>query len=134
MSDKDWNQVARIEKAISQKYGTETILNPKSLWNEEKEQEYQEQIKELTQKELFVEDNSHKIEIDGIFISKKLLNKESSRTCPVCSVYSFSSEDDVFMNKYQCCKKCYIQYVEDREERWKSGWRPSKDGNNKNKT
>ena len=43
MSDKDWNQVARIEKAISQKYGTETILNPKSLWNEEKEQEYQEQ-------------------------------------------------------------------------------------------
>lgn len=131
---KDPNQVVKIEKAIADKYGTETILNPKSLWNEDKEKEYQEQVKELQQKQLFIEENSHKVEIDGVFISKKLLNKDSKRTCPVCSVYSFSLEDDIYMNKYECCKICYIKYVEDREERWKSGWRPSKDANNKVKT
>ena len=38
--------------------------------------------------------------------------------------YSFESRDDVYMNKYECCHSCYIQYVEDREERWKAGWRP----------
>jgi hypothetical protein len=131
---KDPNQVVKIEKAIADKYGTETILNPKSLWNEDKEKEYQEQIKELQQKQLFIEENSHKVEIDGVFISKKLLNKDSKRTCPVCSIYSFSLEDDIYMNKFECCKICYVKYVENREERWKSGWRPSKDANNKVKT
>ena len=41
---KDSNQVVKIEKAIADKYGTETILNPKSLWNEDKEKEYQDNI------------------------------------------------------------------------------------------
>jgi len=122
---KDPNEVIKIEKAIAQKYGTETILNPKSLWNEDKETEYLEQVKELNKKQTIIEDKEHKIEIDGVFISKKLLNRESNRTCPVCSIYSFSIEDDVYMNKYKCCYKCYVQYVEDREERWNSGWRPN---------
>ena len=109
---------------------TETILNPKSLWNEEKEKEYLEQIQELNKKQTILEEKQHKVDFEGVFISKKLLNKETNRTCPVCSIYSFSMEDDVYMNKFQCCKKCYIIYVEDREERWKSGWRPN-NANNK---
>ena len=46
-------------------------------------------------------------------------------TCPVCDTYSFNVKDDVYMNKFQCCWKCYIQWVEDREDRWQSGWRPN---------
>jgi hypothetical protein len=130
MSEKDWTQVAKIEKAIADKYGTETVINPKSLWNEEKEKEYLEQIQELNKKQTILEEKQHKVDFEGVFISKKLLNKETNRTCPVCSIYSFSLEDDVYMNKFQCCKKCYILYVEDREERWKSGWRPN-NANNK---
>lgn len=122
---KDPNYVVKIEKAIADKFGTETILNPKSLWNEDKEKEYLEQVKELSKKETILQDKEHKMDFDGVFISKKLLNRESNRTCPVCSVYSFSLEDDVYMNKFKCCHKCYIQYVEGREERWNSGWRPS---------
>ena len=122
---KDPNYVVKIEKAIAEKYGTETILNPKSLWNEDKEKEYLEQIKELNQKQTIIEDKEHKIDFDGVFISKKLLNRESNRTCPVCSIYSFSLEDDVYMNRFKCCHKCYVQYVEGREERWNSGWRPN---------
>jgi len=122
---KDPNYVVKIEKAIADKFGTETILNPKSLWNEDKEKEYLEQVKELSKKETILQDKEHKMNFDGVFISKKLLNRESNRTCPVCSIYSFSLEDDVYMNKFKCCHKCYIQYVEGREERWNSGWRPS---------
>ena len=72
---------------------------------------------------------SNKVENDGFFVSKKLLNKESQRTCPVCNVYSFDMKDDIYMNKFECCYNCYIQYVDNREERWKTGWRPN-NGNN----
>ncbi len=65
------------------------------------------------------EDKKEKVEItDGVFVSKKLLMKGSSRTCPVCGVYSFNKQDDVYMSKFQCCFKCYIQYFEGREEKW----------------
>ena len=127
---KDPNYVVKIEKAIAQKYGVETIINPKSLWNEQKESDYLEQVKQNIEKEQILEDKEHKIEINGVFISKKLLSKESIRSCTVCSTYSFSLKDDVYMNKFECCEVCFIKYVEGREERWKSGWRPN-NGNNK---
>ena len=31
------------------------------------------------------------------------------------------------MNKFECCFKCFIQYVDGREERWEKGWRPDKE-------
>ena len=127
---KDTNYVVKIEKAIADKYGVETIVNPKSLWNEEKEKEYLEQTKEAQIKQQILEEKEHKVEINGVFISKKLLSKESIRNCPVCDKYSFSPKDDVYLNKYSCCELCFIKYVEGREQRWKSGWRPNTNGNN----
>jgi hypothetical protein len=58
-------------------------------------------------------------------VSKNILEKDSERQCPVCDEYSFNQKDDLYMNKYKCCFKCYVQYVEGREERWKTGWRPN---------
>ena len=121
---KDLNQIVKIEKAISKKYGEDAIANPKHHWNEEKEKEYLQQLKELSIKERNQSEKDQKIEIDGVFISKKLLIKETKRTCLVCSVYSFELNDDLYMNRYKCCRKCYVQWVEGREERWKTGWRP----------
>lgn len=128
---KDPNEIVKIEKAIAQKYGEDTIANPKHYWNEEKEKEYVEQLKELSAIQIKQEEKDQKVNIDGIFISKKLLNKDSKRTCPICSVYSFSNKDDLYMNRYECCYKCYIQWVEGREERWKTGWRPNESNVNK---
>jgi hypothetical protein len=121
---KDLNYIAKVEKAISEKYGEETIQNPKSGWDENKEQEYLSQIKKLSQKERKRQESKDKIDNNGFLISKKLLNKESERVCPICEEYSFSLRDDLYMNKYECCFNCYIQWVEGREERWKTGWRP----------
>jgi hypothetical protein len=125
---KDLNEIVKIEKAIAQKYGEDAIVNPKCYWNEEKEKAYIEQLKELSHVEKR-NDKDQKIEVDGVFISKKLLNKDSNRTCPICSTYSFDLKDDLYMNRFECCHKCYIRWVEGREERWKTGWRPNKNEN-----
>ena len=125
MSNKDWNNLAKIEQAISKKYGDDAIQNPKANWTDDKEKDYLIQIRKLTEKEYSLLEKDEKVELNGILVPKKLLNKESNRTCDVCSVYSFDVRDDVYMNKYDCCFKCYIQWVEDREERWQSGWRPN---------
>ena len=123
-SKKDQNYIANVEKAIAQKYGTDTIQNPKSNWTDEKEREYLSQLKKFSENERRQQDQEEKVETNGYFISKKLLNKETNRTCPVCDTYSFDLKDDVYMSKFECCRKCYIQWVEDREERWATGWRP----------
>ena len=126
MTEKDYNFIAKVEQAIEDKYGEETIQNPKANWSEEKEKEYLEQIKKIQQKQRKISEAKDKIEVNGFFISKKLLNKDSKRACPVCETYSFEMKDDLYMNKFECCYTCYIQWVEDREERWESGWRPEK--------
>ena len=124
---KDSNRVARIEKAIAKKYGHEAVENPRKYWNEEKEKSYQDQIKKLAEKERAFEESEEKIEVDGILISKKLLTRETiRRDCPVCDTFSFNLKDDAYMMKYDCCYKCFIQWVDGREERWETGWRPPK--------
>jgi phage FluMu gp28-like protein len=125
MKKKDPNYAIKVEKAIAEKYGTETVQHPKKEWNDEKEKKYLSQLKEMHKKEIQEEDYD-KQEIDGVFIPKKLIMKNSKRSCPVCKTYSFKSKDDVYMSKFECCERCYIQWVENREERWKTGWRPNK--------
>ena len=122
---KDLNQVAKIEKAISEKYGKEAIQNPKSNWTTEKEQTFLEDLRVFygSQKS---ETEERVEEKEGFVIVKKANKKEVKRICPVCGNFSFSARDDVYMNKYECCENCYYQFVDGREERWKSGWRPNK--------
>tara|TARA_R100000234_G_C4987985_1_gene174192 strand:+ start:70 stop:453 length:384 start_codon:yes stop_codon:yes gene_type:complete len=124
MTKKDQNYVVKVEKAITEKYGEETVQHPKKEWDDEKEKEYLKQLKELHHLELREEDID-KVEVDGVFVPRKLINKNSKRSCPVCNEYSFKSQDDVYMTKFECCFGCYIQWVEGREERWKKGWRPN---------
>ena len=123
MKSKDSNYAVKVEKAIAERYGEETVVHPKSQWDDDKEQEY---LRELQNNYRQGKSESEQIELDGVLISKELLNKESERSCPTCNTYSFKSVDDLYMTKFDCCFKCYIQYVEGREDRWKSGWRPNR--------
>ena len=127
---KDYDKIAEIERAIKQKYGSDAIQNPAKSWTEEKEKDYLEQLKELEVERQEKVDYEEKVEVDGFFVSRKLINKETNRSCPVCNKYSFSTNDDVYLNKYECCFSCYIKYVEGREKRWNKGWRPE-DGRKK---
>ena len=129
MKDKDFDHIARVEKAIAEKYGEETVSNPRASWNEEREKEYLEQMQELYLKQKKNDNSQEKIDINGIKVSKKLLNRESVQTCPVCGAYPKKSMDNVCMVKFECCEKCYYKYVQQREDRWLKGWRPNE--NNK---
>jgi len=127
MPDKDPNYIPKLEKAIAQKYGAETIDNPRKFWDEDKEQEYIRQSKLFAEKLEKNEAQLEKVETDGFLVNKKLLNKDTNRVCPVCDKYSFDVRNNLYMNKFECCWKCYIKWIEDREERWLSGWRPGKE-------
>jgi hypothetical protein len=123
--DKDWDHIAKIEKAINQKYGKEAIINPSSEWNETKEKEYLEQLKEMSKKQISLDEQQEKVEADGFLINKKLLTRESMiLNCSVCTKRLKTARDDIYYNKFECCQRCYIEYVEHREERWLDGWRP----------
>tara|TARA_Y100000593_G_C4307910_1_gene336725 strand:- start:1767 stop:2141 length:375 start_codon:yes stop_codon:yes gene_type:complete len=124
MKKKDPNYIVKLEKAIKEKYGEEAIQHPKRDWDDEKEKQYVEDLKELyaSRRE---DETPDKVEINGVFVASKLINNDSNRSCPVCNTYSFKSDDDVYMTKFNCCFKCYVKWVEDREERWKKGWRPN---------
>ena len=131
MKKEDPNQIAAVEKAIAEKYGSETIQNPRGNWNETKEKEYLEQMKEFYQKTQLNEEWQEKIDVNGIKISKKLFNRESLKCCPICNSFAKKSMDDVCLVKFDCCFNCYIQFVEDREERWLKGWRPNENQSKK---
>ena len=116
---------ADLEQAIAQKYGEEAIQNPKAEWDENKEKVYLEQMRELYKKQKKNDEANDKVEVNGIKVSRKLLNRESKTGCPVCGAFSHSARDDVSLVKFDCCYKCYIKWVEGREERWQQGWRPN---------
>ena len=118
--------LAATEQAIAKKYGPETIRNPSASWTPEREREFIEQQKAVQKRKQQLDSQNEKVEVDGVLMPKKLLNRDTRRSCPVCEEYSFSSRDDVYMIKFECCYNCYIQWVEDREERWATGWRPEK--------
>jgi hypothetical protein len=127
INKKDPNYVAALEKAVKEKYGETATMNPKYFWNQEKEREYVADTKETLKKQLNNEQSREKIDLGGILIPKKLINKNEQKNCSACGQYSFDKNDDVYLNKFAACYKCFVQYIEDREERWLSGWKPNGD-------
>ena len=88
------------------------------------EEKYLQQIKEIYKRQLTKKEATDKIEKEGFLVSKKLLSKEGKKKCLTCGSFCLKINDDISMVKYECCYKFYIEYVEGREDRWKSGWRP----------
>ena len=123
--EKNLNKIAKFEKAISEKYGKEAIVNPKSLWDEEKESKYLRDLKDFYSNETKKEKKYLNKGEYTIKCSENSRGQKLTMFCPVCGSYSTSSRDDLYFNKFDCCEKCYIEYVEGREERWKTGWRPN---------
>ena len=124
MSKKDLDYIAALEKAIEKKYGTEAIQNPEKFWDVDKESVYLEQLKEFVQKQRKLELAVEPENVNGVLITKKLLNRERKINCSVCGASVKKINDDIYLLKYDCCEKCYIKYVDDREDRWMRGWRP----------
>ena len=125
MSKDDPNYIIKVEKAISEKYGDETVQHPKRHWTQEKEQKYLEQLKEYHARKDSRSQDREKTLYKGILVSKNLINRKSRKKCDWCGKYSLEEKDDVYFVKYDACFQCYVKYVEDREERLGQGWRPT---------
>jgi hypothetical protein len=127
MNNKDFNYIASVEKAIADKYGKNTVQDFRNEWEEEKEHEYLRQLKERNKKRSSCQ-HKHAEELQGDVIVKKPKKEVAAdRTCPVCKTYSFSPKDDLYMNRFKACFECYLDFIEDREARWKDGWRPDQE-------
>jgi len=122
---KDPNYVAKLEKAIIDKYGEKGIHNPRSDWNPEKEKEYLRELKQINEKHFAQELQQQKVNKDGVLLSKKLLMRSGNTSCPICTRYDLKARDEIFILRWQCCERCHIKYVDGREERWRQGWRPN---------
>lgn len=58
------------------------------------------------------------------------LEREGLRTpmwCPTCQVpmKNGNGGDDKTYYRWGCCRYCFVEFIEHREERWQGGWRPS---------
>jgi peptide subunit release factor 1 (eRF1) len=124
MKKKDFNYIAGLEKAIKKKYGEEAVENPAKFWDKEKEKDYIQQLEEFVEKQKKSECAVAVENVDGVLVSRKLLNKEGIFNCPTCNKKLKTINDDIYFTKFDCCEICYIKYVEGREKRWVDGWRP----------
>ena len=124
MKEKDLNYIAGLEKAIKKKYGDEAVENPAKHWDKEKEKDYIQQLEEFVQKQKKSEQEHDVENVGGVLVSHKLLNKEGILICSACNRKLKTINDDIYFTKFDCCEKCYIKYIIDREKRWLDGWRP----------
>ena len=107
----DYNQIAAIEKAISQKYGNLAVQNPAHFWDEQKEKEYLEQLKEVSRNKQIQEETEEK-DLGGFYLRGKLFTKEQNNKCSKCGIYSTKIVDDLYLNKFNSCYTCYIKHIE----------------------
>ena len=124
MNKADPDYIAALEKAIEKKYGAIATENPAKHWSSEKEKKYLDDLKEFVRKQEKHEQHHDLENVDGVLVSRKLLNKEAISNCLQCKKKLKTLDDEVFLAKFECCYNCYIQYVEGREQRWLEGWRP----------
>ena len=129
MKKKDYNYIAAVEKAISKKYGVETVQDFRTSWPETREKDYLEQLRRRN-KSKNKKPKKEKQQPGQVLNTPLPRTRKEERTCTTCKTYSFSPKDDLYMNRFKCCFRCYIEFVEYREEKWLSGKRPSKENIN----
>jgi len=127
MSKKDFNYIAGVELAIVKKYGRIAAQDFRSGWDPHMEKEYLRQLRERNKKVSSDACRKHTQTVGDVQITKRSSSAETDRTCHVCKTYSFSLKDDLYMNRFDCCYPCYLDFVIAREKDWMAGRRPSEE-------
>ena len=65
----------------------------------------------------------------GIYVIKP---EDDSRsivplTCPVCDYVMRNHDDEKSFRSFSCCECCETNWARPNQEKWKSGWRPTKE-------
>lgn len=121
----DAQTIAALEKAVAEKYGKDAVQDFRSEWKEEDEKKYLNQLKKRAKSSLQKEEPMHIVDDGDIVIKTRRTEKTQDRTCPVCKTYSFSPQDDLYMNRFKACRLCYYDFIFCREDDWMSGKKPT---------
>jgi len=52
--------------------------------------------------------------------------KVAPLSCPLCDILFADKHDVVVWHQYGCCSVCRDFFMYPNQEKWKTGWRPSK--------
>lgn len=103
---KDPNDIVKLEKAIAQKYGNQAIVNPKSLWDEQSETSYQQQLSgSFAEKEKKIVEEVK----EGYSIQNTRLVIPECRICSKCGIFSLNARDSLYLNKFELCHRCFLK-------------------------
>jgi hypothetical protein len=122
---KDNKYIAHLEQAIADKYGKSTVQDFRNEWGTLKEKEYLASAKNLRLKRETLRTDTERITIGDVNITKRRSVLSAERSCPLCKTYSFSSRDDLYMNRFSTCHRCYEDFICGLEDKWRDGWRPT---------
>ena len=114
----DLERVAKVEKAIAEKYGEDASRDIRHFWDKEKELEYSRQIKEEYTKRTNLERHKKETEKEGFVLVQRKEGLDHTLQCPVCDKFFVSVHDDINYIKFECCFQCFVQHVEHRESEW----------------
>lgn len=107
---KEIEKLEKLENYLIDKYGKEWTFNPEANVTPETCKEVQDLI---LKKESEAE--SYRGNIRRVF----------EKECPVCESLLLNTEDHLSYLLHKACHRCFIEHIDGREERWKSGWRPN---------
>jgi hypothetical protein len=105
-------QIYNLESAIEEKYGKEALVDPSENWTTEKETVYLEQLKIVDKLYRETSEANEVLKTNGFLINKNLLGIINFKTCPSCGSQICKSNDDVYMTKFSCCFRCYVNNIE----------------------
>jgi hypothetical protein len=117
-------QERTVNQILEEKFGKFATIEIGSFWNGTKEEHLRNYLKsEMKRLEKSYQQDEY-IKINNILFSKSMLSRRNYY-CAVCGKYNYKLDDLRYSFKYETCQRCYIRYIEDRELRWKEGWRPN---------
>ena len=72
---------------------------------------------------------------EGFFIIQEKSENDVPLICPVCDFFIGTDQDVFYYTQHKCCFECSIKWAEGHnKEKWKNGWRPSKEEISKEKS
>ena len=60
-------------------------------------------------------------------ITPREFHSATPLSCPICETLRRSKDDEGSWDEFNSCYKCSLVWAAPRREKWKAGWRPTKE-------
>ncbi len=65
---------------------------------------------------------------DGFFvITPNSVEQSTPLSCEICDRLFRTHDDKIAFREFQCCHLCAMQWAHPRRDKWKEGWRPTRE-------